>query len=120
MKPTIDGTAFGSITIDGITYEHDVLIRPSGKIEKRKKKLSKAHYGTSHVLSLDEAQHVYRKGGGCLIIGTGQNGQVKLSDEAEAYFRENGCKVQLLPTPQAIQAWNDATGAVIGLFHVTC
>jgi len=23
-------------------------------------------------------------------------------------------------TPQAIDAWNEAEGAVIGLFHVTC
>ncbi len=120
MKPTIDGTAFGSITIDGTPYEHDVIIRPSGKVKKRKKKLSKARYGTSHILSVEEAQHVYRKGAARLIIGTGQQGLVKLSDEAAAYFEENGCEVQFAPTPQAIQAWNDATGAVVGLFHVTC
>ena len=48
MKPTIDGTEFGSITISGELYEHDVLIRLSGKVKKRKKKLSKAVYGTSH------------------------------------------------------------------------
>jgi hypothetical protein len=30
----IDGTASGSITIDGETYSHDVLIRLSGKVEK--------------------------------------------------------------------------------------
>jgi hypothetical protein len=28
--------------------------------------------------------------------------------------------VDLLPTGQAIHAWNEAGGAVIGLFHVTC
>jgi len=28
--------------------------------------------------------------------------------------------VQLLPTPKAIRAWNEAEGAAIGLFHVTC
>lgn len=37
----IEGTAFGSITIDGETYEHDVVIRLSGEVVKRKKKLSK-------------------------------------------------------------------------------
>jgi hypothetical protein len=35
---------------DGKTYEHDV-IRLSGEVVKRKKKLSKKYYGTSHVLS---------------------------------------------------------------------
>jgi hypothetical protein len=42
MGPTIDGTAFGSITIAGEVYEHDVVIRLSGNVKKRKKKLSKA------------------------------------------------------------------------------
>ena len=49
----IDNTVFGSITIDGQTYSHDVIIRLSGKVEKRKKKLSKKIFGTSHTISLD-------------------------------------------------------------------
>ena len=44
----IEGTTFGNITIDGKTYEHDVIIRLSGEVVKRKKKLSKKYYGTSH------------------------------------------------------------------------
>jgi hypothetical protein len=36
----IEGTTFGSITVDWRTYEHDVLIRHSGDVMKRKKKLS--------------------------------------------------------------------------------
>jgi hypothetical protein len=51
----IEGTTFGTITIDGKTYEHDVVIRLSGEVVKRKKKLSKKYYGTSHMLSKDEA-----------------------------------------------------------------
>jgi hypothetical protein len=120
MKPTIDRTAFGSITIDGKTIEHDVVIRLSGQIEKRKKKLSKAVYGTSHVLSLAEAKHVYEPGTNRLIIGTGQQGNVQLSEEAEDYFKRKECKVKLLPTPKAIRVWNETEGAAIGLFHVTC
>jgi hypothetical protein len=50
----IEGTTFGTITIDGQTYEHDVIVRLSGEVVKRKKKLSKKYYGTSHVLSKDE------------------------------------------------------------------
>jgi hypothetical protein len=44
----IEHTEFGSITIDGKTYEHDVIIRLSGKVDKRQKKLSKELYGTSY------------------------------------------------------------------------
>jgi hypothetical protein len=37
----IESTAFGTITMDGKTYEHDVVVRLSGEVVKRKKKLSK-------------------------------------------------------------------------------
>ena len=120
MKPSIDQTTFGSMTIEGSVFEHDVLIRLSGQVKKRKKKLSKAIYGTSHILSLDEAKHVYEDGAQRLIIGTGQYGNVRLSEEAADYFKRKQCQVELLPTPEAIRAWNEAEGTVIGLFHVTC
>ena len=120
MKPKIDETEFGSITIDGQVFEHDVIIRPSGKVKKRKKKLSRAVHGTSHTISLGEAKHIYRKGATQLVIGTGHDGLVALSDEAVDYFQRKDCRVNLLPTRKAIQTWNKARGAVIGLFHVTC
>ena len=120
MKPGIDGTEFGSITINGADIEHDVLIRLSGEIKKRKKKLSKAVFGTSHTISLEEAEYIFEKGAERLIIGSGQNGMVTLSKEAAEYFKEKKVRVDLSPTPDAIQQWNKAKGSVIGLFHVTC
>ena len=120
MKPSINQTTFGSITIEGTVFEHDVLIGLDGQVRKRKKKLSKAVYGTSHILSLDEAKHVYEKGTKRLIIGTGQYDNVRLSDEAADYFKRKQCQVELLPTPTATRTWNETEGAVIGLFHVTC
>jgi hypothetical protein len=116
----IGGTTFGSITIDGKTYAHDVIIRLSGEVVKRKKKLSKEYYGTSHVLSKDEAKFVFEKGCEQLILGSGQMGNVHLSPEAEAYFAKKGCKVLLQPTPEAIHAFNRSRAKKIGLFHITC
>ncbi len=120
VKPKIDATRFGSITISGEVVEHDVVIRQDGKVKKRKKKISKAEYGTSHKVSVGEAQHIYEEGAKRLIVGTGQNGMLELSEEAAEYFREKGCSVELLPTPRAAEAWNTAHGRVIGMFHVTC
>ena len=72
----IRNTTFGSITIDGKTYEHDVLIRLSGEVVKQKReKLSKKHYGTSHVLSKEEAKFVFERGINKLILWLGPNGQ---------------------------------------------
>ena len=64
----IDSTMFGAITIDGKTYQHDVVVRLSGEVVKRKKKLSKKLYGTSHVLSKDEAKFLFEKGSDQVVI----------------------------------------------------
>ena len=117
---TIEGTSFGTITVDGKIYDHDVIIRLSGEVIKRKKKLSKKYYGTSHVISEDEAKFVFEKGCEELILGSGQMGNVTLSPEAEAYFTKKGCQVILQPTPKAIGAFNRSQARKAGLFHVTC
>jgi hypothetical protein len=91
--------------------------RQGGKAEEA---AVQAVYGTSHIISLAEARHVSQKGAVRLIIGAGQSGTVALSDEAAACFKRHNCQVELLPTPEVIQAWNAAEGTVIGLLHVTC
>ena len=92
-----------------------MVIRLSGEVVKRKKKLSKKYYGTSHVLSKDEAKFVFERGCEQLIVGSGQMGNVHLSPEAEAYFAKKGCKVLLQPTPEAIQLFNKSKARKIGL-----
>jgi hypothetical protein len=82
----IEHTEFGSITIYGKTYEHDMIIRLSGKVDKRQKKLSKELYGTSHIISKAEVKSVFEDGCDRLIVGAGQFGNVRLLPEASAYF----------------------------------
>ena len=122
MKPLIEATQFGSITLGGVVCDHDVLVRPDSTVKRRKKKLSKAVYGTSHTISVAEAKYVYGQGEGAekLIIGGEQYGRVELSAEAAEYLARKRCEVVLVPTPEVIASWNEATGRVIGLFHVTC
>jgi hypothetical protein len=120
MKPTIGHTKFGSITVEGESFDHDIVIGLDGQVKKRKKKLSKDIYGTSHILSLPEAKAIFEAGAQHLIVGSGQSGVLRLSDEALAYFRSENCQVEIFPTPQAIQHWNKTKGARLGIFHVTC
>ena len=120
MRPRIEATSFGSITIEGQEIGNDVIMRLDGSVQKRKKKLSKKVNGTSHTISLDEARYVFEEGAEVLIIGAGQYSCVGMSDEAEKYFSKKGCRVKLMSTPKAINAWNAAGEKAIGLFHVTC
>ena len=82
----INGIVFGAITIDGKTYKHDVVVRLSGEVVKRKKKLSKRLFGSSHMLSEDEGKFLFEKGCDQVVIGSGQMCNVHLSPEAEACF----------------------------------
>jgi hypothetical protein len=50
-------------------------------------------HGTSHKVSLEEADHVFEVGAMRLILGAGQSGSVELSEEAAKYFRKKGCSV---------------------------
>lgn len=120
MANHIDSASFGSIVVNGKTYDHDILISLDGRISKRKKKLSKQVFGTSHVISRTEAEYIYEPGADSIIIGAGHNGMVILSNEANDYFRTRNCGIVLLPTPNAADTFNTATGNFIALFHVTC
>ncbi len=120
MKPTLNGAGFGYIDLNGERIKGDILIRLDGEVIKRKKKLSKEIYGTSHTISLAEAEYIYQEGAERLIIGAGHFRRVRLSPEAGEYFQEQDCQVELLSTPDAVQAWNERGGKLIGLFHITC
>src|SRR5260370_2559940 len=78
----IESPTFGAITIDGTTDQHDVVVRLSGEFVKRKKKLSKKLYGTSNVLSKDEAKFRFAKGGDQVVIVPVQTATSHLSRDS--------------------------------------
>ncbi len=120
MKTEINKTSFGSISINGSIIDHDVIVRLSGKVKKRKKALSKEVTGTSHSMSRQEAEYIYEEDCETLIVGTGQYGVMKLSKEALEFFQEQNCRVIQEKTPSAIKTFNNAADPKIGVFHVTC
>ena len=70
--------SFGSIRIDGVTYEHDVVI-DGGAVRKRKKKPSKQFRNQfGHTPLSNEEQLPWR----CrrLIVGTGAYGSLPVMD----------------------------------------
>jgi len=120
MKPKIDSAVFGEIVVGGTEYTHDIIIRLDGSIERRRKHLSKAIYGTSHLLTLAEAEFIYEEGAEKVLFGGGQFGKCRLSEDALDYFKSKGCEVTLVPIGPAIELWNQMSGKVIGVFHLTC
>ena len=72
MKPTLKGTGFGWIDVGEERVSNDIFIRLDGEVKKRKKKLSKEVYGTSHTISQAEAEYIYQEGAQGLLIGSGR------------------------------------------------
>ena len=118
MKISYPG--FGKITVDGKTYEHDIVVYPSGRVEKRKKWLSKEKHGTSHRLDPDELGEYLSEEFDVLLVGTGFYGKLSLLPESRELVR--GKEVVELPTGKAVERFNELWGKrkVLAVFHVTC
>lgn len=114
----IEAYSFGSIRIDGTTYEHDVVI-DRGSISKRKKKPSKTfrHEFGHTPLSLKEQIPWNCK---TLIVGTGAFGSLPVMKDVEREARERHVKLVALPTPDAVERFNEATQSTNAVLHVTC
>ena len=91
----IEGTTFRELTVDGKTYDHDVVIWLSGEIVKRKKKLSKQLYGTSRVLQETKPNFSLKRAASQSSSTPVNSAMCNSSPEAEAYFAKNGCKAWL-------------------------
>jgi len=118
--PAVGPVEFGRIVIGGETYSSDVFINVHGKIKQRDKQLARESQGSSHLIGPQELEKVCRGGPALLIIGTGMEGQVELADQAESFLQRRRIEYRLLPTPEAVEAFNQANGRRALLAHLTC
>src|SRR5262249_51610726 len=91
--------SFGSIRIDGITYDHDVVI-DRGEIHKRKKKPSKKFRDAFGHTPLSIEEEIPWK---ChrLVVGTG-TGALPVMKKVKLEAKRRGIELLILPTTQAI------------------
>jgi hypothetical protein len=109
--------SFGSIRIDGVTYDHDVVI-DRGKVTKRKKKRSKkyrADFGHTP-LSIDENIPWNCKK---LVIGSG-TGALPVMEQVMREARRRKVKLLVMPTEEAIKALDGDPKETNAILHVTC
>lgn len=110
--------AFGSIEVDGTTYEHDLVI-DHGEVRKRKKGPSKplqSAYGHTP-LSLDEdIPWNCRR----LVIGSGAAGSLPVVGGFDEEASRRGVELIVLPTVEAIRELERAAADTNAILHVTC
>ena len=110
--------AFGSIRIDGVTHEPDVVI-DHGDVRKRKKKASKEFrdaFGHTPLSVQEEIPWKCRR----LVIGTGAYGRLPVMDEVKREAARREIKLLILPTAQAIEALQQGSDKTNAILHVTC
>ena len=109
--------SFGSIRIDGVTYEHDVLI-DRGEVYKRKKKASKKFRDNFGHTPLSAEERIPWK---CrhIVIGTG-TGALPVMDEVKEEARHRHVELRILPTAQAIELLKTAGPGTNAILNVTC
>jgi hypothetical protein len=109
--------SFGSIRIDGITYEHDVVIDRE-HVRKRKKKPSKKFreaFGHTPLSVEEDIPWKCRR----LVIGTG-TGALPVMDEVRREAKRRGIRLVILPTLEAIADLEEHPDGANAVLHVTC
>ena len=109
--------SFGSIRIDGTTYEHDVVI-DRGEIRKRKKKASRKFrdaFGHTPLSVKEKIPWECRR----LVIGTG-TGALPVMKEVKQEAKRRKVKLVILPTKEAIRELKEEPTATNAILHVTC
>lgn len=109
--------AFGSIEVDGQTYEHDVVV-DRGRVRKRKKGPSKplrSRYGHTPLSAAEDIPWSCRR----LVVGSGAHGALPVMDEVAEEAERRGVELVILPTRDALEELR-GTKDSNAILHVTC
>lgn len=109
---------FGSIRIDGATYENDVII-DRGAIRPRKKKPSKplrGQYGHTPLSAAEKIPWTCRR----LIVGTGVDGALPVMNDVKREAERRNVELVILPTTKAIAELKKQPKKTNAILHVTC
>lgn len=119
----IEEYKFGSITIDGKTYNHDIEVRWTGEVLNWQRQ-------EGHVFDIEDIKRAVEKNPDTIVIGTGESGLVQVTENAQKFIKEKGIELIIDRTEQATRTFNirkeeseEEEGKqekVIGLFHLTC
>jgi len=109
---------FGSIRIDGVTYEHDVVI-DRGEIRRRSKKASKPFreaFGHTPLSVQEKIPWKCRR----LVVGTGALGALPVMEEVKREAERRKVELLSLPTSKAIEVLKKKAKDTNAVLHVTC
>ena len=110
--------SFGSVRVDGVTYDRDLII-DCGKIRQRNKGASRkfrSAHGRTPLSAAEDIPWRCRR----LVIGTGAAGALPVMKEVHEQARRREVGLVILPTAQAISILTKTTKNTNAILHLTC
>ncbi len=117
MNLKIEGYSFGRITVSGKEYTTDLILYPDGRIE------GDWWRAQGHSLIPEDLDALIETAPARLIVGTGADGRMKVSERLLEVCRMRGIEVQAFRTAEAVKRFNESVeaGVAVGAcFHLTC
>lgn len=112
----IEEYEFGKIRIDGKEYSKDIII-----IRGRVK--SEWWREQGHFLQNKDLKEVYDAEPEILVVGTGHDGMMKISEDVRKKCREKEIELVEMKTGKAVEKFNGLSEKkknAAGAFHLTC
>ncbi|MFQ5957044.1 MAG: Mth938-like domain-containing protein [Candidatus Brocadiales bacterium] len=112
----IDSSGFGNIRIDGRDYSSDVIIYPDRVDSSWWRK-------EGHRLQHEDILDILQAAPQILIVGTGQDGRMKVDAQLKALLAQKGIELFAAITPEACRLHNDlleGNKTVVTALHLTC
>ena len=110
--------SFGSVRVDGVTYDYDLVI-DRGKIRKRKKAPSRkfrGEYGHTPLSIAEDIPWRCRR----LVIGTGADGALPVMQQVRDEARRRKVDLVVVPTAEAIGMLTGDAADTNAILHLTC
>ncbi|QTA78667.1 DUF498 [Desulfonema limicola] len=118
-SPIIEAIQWGSMKLEGYPSGRDFMIYPGGA-----KSWDWNESNTSHEKGIQpkDIQFLIDKGAVNIVLATGMNSRLKVSDAAIEFLEKTGIEYCILSTEDAVKEYNRlaSTIPVGGLFHTTC
>ena len=113
-------TSYGWIEIEGVRYEHDVIVHRDRSVERRSKKKSRKYRGYfSHTpLAETELAFLEKEQPEIVYIGTGQFDDLPITTEALKILAK--FRAIIRPTPEIMHFLSGEYRSYAAILHVKC
>jgi hypothetical protein len=112
----IDSFSFGTMVIEGETYQSDLFIYPDGRVKAGWRRKS------GHRLSYGDISDLTQGGIEVIVAGKGVSGRMEPDEDIHRQLQQRGIEFIALPNDEAVVLYNrlSTKRRVAACFHLTC